>query len=139
MADLSITAANVVTVGTTGINLNKQYNAAVAITAGQSVYLDANNRWAKADASLDINTTFGIAMNSAPGAYQPLSVALSGTVVDLGVTLTQGWVYVISSTAGGICPIEDLVSTDYVYILGFADDDDNLVLDFANATYTYSP
>lgn len=119
MADLSITAANVVR-GTdstisTGI-------AGATITAGQAVYLDtANNRYKLADnngASALVRTPVGIALHGA-SAGQPLTI-LTGGDVTIGATLTAGVAYYLSDTPGGICPVADLLTGEYPTLIGIA-------------------
>lgn len=115
MADLTITAANVNKI--TG-NV-KNYTAAVAITAGQPVYLNTSSQAALADAdALASAAAIGIAENSA-AAGQQVGVQISGTM-DVGATLAVGTVYVVSTTAGGIAPLADIASGDYTTILGIA-------------------
>lgn len=117
MADLSITAANVVA-GTgaatvTGI-------AGVTITAGQVVYLDsATNTLKLADndsATAAVRSPAGIALNGA-AAGQPIVVQSSGQIT-IGATVAVGVVYCLSSTAGGICPNADIAAGDYNTIIG---------------------
>lgn len=123
MANVSITAGNVVkstgSVIETGI-------AGEAITAGQTVYkkaADSQYYLADVDAeavgdSAEIDNVYGIALNGG-SADQPLTVQKSGTIT-IGGTVVVGTVYVVSATAGGIAPWADLVSTDYVSIVGVA-------------------
>jgi len=118
MADLSITAASVVLV--TG---NKETRlAGEAITAGQAVYLATAGTLFKAQTdgtSLEA-AAVGIALNGG-GAGQPIAYATDGATVSLvGATTAVGVLYYVSNTAGGICPIADIGSADYVSALGFA-------------------
>jgi len=62
------------------------------------------------------------------GAADDFVVLIRGGNMDLGATLTVGETYVVSSTSGGIAPIGDLVSSNYVSILGIATASDNLNL-----------
>jgi len=128
MADLSITAANVV--ATAGEVTTRNVTAGATVTAGQTVYLDssdsnhakladANDTAAKADVT-------GIALNGAADG-QPLQIATGGEL-DLGATLTVGKIYVQSTTAGGIAPVDDLASSSYVTVIGVADAADNILL-----------
>lgn len=119
MADISITAANCVTVGGT---FERGYVAGETITAGQYVYLkSSNSKWMKAQSDgtteeSGYNVLTGIALNGA-SAGQPIVVQLSGTVT-VGGTLTAGTVYYVSNTAGGIAPFADLSSTNKSAIIG---------------------
>lgn len=118
MADLSITAANVV--AQSGAS-TASGTAGDTITAGMSLYSDSSdsNKLKKADA--DVATTaacVGIALHGASSG-QPLKYQTGGNLTA-GATLTVGETYVVSTTAGGIAPISDLASGDYVSILGVA-------------------
>jgi hypothetical protein len=124
MADISYTAANVVAT-------NPQTGQApgvsgAAITAGQSIYADpADNYRLKPAQSNSANPTHvpnlvGVALNSAPGANQPVVYAPEGDVT-YGGGLTQGQVYAVSAAAaGGIAPYSDLAATNFVGVLGVA-------------------
>lgn len=116
MADIVITAANV-TPGTDCIR--DRGIAGATITAGQPVYKDAtdSNKLKLADADVEATAAgVGIALHGA-AAGQPLDYAIKGTV-NIGATVVVGQVYVVSTTAGGIAPIADLLSGDFVCILG---------------------
>jgi len=131
MADLSITAANVV-----ADSVSKQeYTAGATITAGQALYIDtANNNVAKlaqADGTALEATVKGIALNGASSG-QPVLVAVSGTL-DLGATLTVAAVYIVSATAGGICPVDDLASSSYLSIIGVGTAADQITLGILNS------
>lgn len=119
MADLSITAANVVA----GANARTESGVAGAtITAGQVVYYDAvasNYKLADCDsATVAARSPRGIALNGA-AAGQPLSVLTKGPVT-IGASLSGGVAYYLSGNAGGIAPVADLGSGDYPTILGIA-------------------
>lgn len=119
MADLTITAANVVP--DSGARVARGY-AGEAITAGDVVYLDTvNNEYLLADAdsaTAAANSPSGIALNGASDG-QPVAVLVHGDVT-LGSVLTAGVAYYLSATAGGIAPYADLVSGDNVVLLGIA-------------------
>ncbi len=118
MADLSITAANVVRSATDAQTENG--TAGATITAGQTVYKDEadSNKWKLADANASILTAavYGIALNGASNG-QPLVVQTAGDIT-IGATLTVGAIYVQSGTAGGIAPTADLVTGWYSFIIG---------------------
>lgn len=119
MADLTITAANVAA----GSGAKKTTGTAGAtITAGQVVYLDAaDSKYKLADcdsATVAARSPVGIALHAASNG-QPLTVLTSGPVT-IGATVTGGVAYYLSGTAGGICPIADVASGDYVSIIGIA-------------------
>ncbi len=120
MADLTITAANVKkgtgAVLETGI-------AGVAVTAGQPVYKDASNsnKFGLSDcnsATSAQRSVYGIAMHAA-GADQPLVVQKGGQIT-IGATVVPGTVYCVSGTPGGIRPVADNTSGDFVSLIGVA-------------------
>lgn len=117
MADLSITAANVVP----GSNAKTETGVAGAtITAGQVVYKDsADNKFKLADtdsATAAARSPYGIALNGA-SANQPLTVQISGSIT-IGAAVTAGVFYYLSGTAGGICPVADVAAGDYPCVIG---------------------
>lgn len=117
MADITITAANVVSAGA----IVENGNAGVSITAGQVVYRDATTKkyvLADNNGTAAARIPRGIALNSA-AANQPVSVAVSGPVT-IGATLTAGTSYWLSDTAGGICPFADVGSGENAVLLGVA-------------------
>lgn len=117
MADISITAANVVKGSDARTELG---TAGATISAGQPVYLDS------ADGKLKLSdnnatgkkTVRGIALNGAADG-QPLVIQRSGDVT-IGATLTAGSRYYLSGTAGGIMPEADLASGMDVVLIGLA-------------------
>lgn len=130
MADLTITAGNVATVSDATIVRDRL--AGATITAGQAVYLDTSaNTWKLADNDNTATTAAasGIALNGASSG-QPLAVQTAG-VINMGATVTVGTIYVLSSTAGGVCPTTDLGSGDYVTIIGVGVTAANIKLGFS--------
>ena len=119
MADLTITAANVVAgtgaVKETGI-------AGATITAGQVVYRDPSDskfKLADADnAAVAVRSPIGIALAGA-AASQPLTIVTSGPVT-IGATMTAGLVYYLSPNPGGIAPVADVLAGDDVVVVGVA-------------------
>lgn len=132
MADLTITAANVVAAADAKIGRG---TAGAAITAGQSLYLDsADGRMKLADANSGTaaaRSCAGIALHAASSG-QPIAYAYEGDV-NPGATLTVGEIYVLSATAGGIAPEGDLTTGHYVGILGVATTASNLRLRINNS------
>ena len=119
MADLTITAANVVAGAGAKVLCG---TAGATVTAGKAVYRDPDDRKFKlADcdsATVAARSPIGIALNGA-GDGQPLDVVIGGPVT-IGAAVTAGVAYYLSGTAGGICPVADLSSGDYPTILGIA-------------------
>ena len=117
MADLTITAANVVP----GTGAKKRTGTAgTTITAGQTVYLDAtDNKYKLYDAdsaTAAVRALAGIALNGAANG-QPLTVQYEGNIT-IGATVAAGVIYVGSDTAGGIMPAADIETGDYVTVIG---------------------
>ena len=118
MANVSQTAANV---KIKADNQVRTRQAGEAITQGMPYYIsttdgkayqtDANDGSAKAEAR-------GIAIT--PASTDEYFVACDAGLIDIGGTLSVGQVYVVSATKGAIAPISDLVSNDYVTVLGIA-------------------
>lgn len=120
MADLSITAANVLK----GSNAVVEHGiAGETIVAGKVVYREAaTGKYKLADnngASAAVREPRGIALNGG-GDGQPLAIARSGDVA-LGAVLTAGVAYYLSDTAGGIVPVADIDTAGmYFVLLGLA-------------------
>lgn len=128
MADLTITAASVIK----GSNATTEVGTAgETITAGQVVFKNTSTgKYELADcdsATAAERQPRGIALNGASDG-QPLVIMRSGDVT-IGATLTAGTAYYLSATAGGICPLADLGSGDYVCLLGLASSTTVLALD----------
>src|SRR5688572_11203202 len=104
MADLSITAANVVAAAGATI---EHGTAGATITAGQVVYRDdADKKYKLADndsATAAARDPRGIALHGASNG-QPLAIARSGDVT-IGAALTAGLAYYLSGTPGGIAVV----------------------------------
>lgn len=121
MADLSITAANVLPVDGVGKNTATGTSAGI-ITAGEPIYLASANSnkvtKCEADDTAAAAACVGIAINDA-AASQSVTYLKSGNL-DINAVATKGTVYVVSAAAGKIAPVADLVSTNFVTILGVA-------------------
>jgi hypothetical protein len=119
MADLTITAANVVSGSPARI---ARGTAGATLTAGQVVYLDAaTSSYKLADnnsGTAALRSPSGLALNAAASG-QPVSVHMSGPLT-IGATITAGVAYYLSDTPGGICPVADLATGEYPTILGIA-------------------
>ena len=124
MADLTPVAADVMaaSAATTADGV-----AGEAITAGQVLYNSASKAMKADDTTAAKAAAAGIALNNA-ALDQPIKYITRGGI-DLGCLLVVGTVYGVSDTAGGICPIADLGSADFVTILGIATTTSNLELD----------
>lgn len=119
MADLTITAANVVA----GANVTKaQGIAGETIAQGKQVYLNSTSKkWMLADsnaASAEARAAKGTALNAA-SLNQPLTVQKDGQIT-IGAVLTPNLEYFLSDTPGGICPYADVGAGEYACRVGIA-------------------
>lgn len=111
-------------------DVNPSYGeCGTTIAAGDAIRTASGQlQLAQADSATNAEA-LGIAL--APGQtgdtipYAPLN---NGGKIDLGAALTKGTTYVVSATAGKIAPQADLVSTNYLTILGVAEDTGFLAL-----------
>ena len=116
MADVTVVAAEVLpdsgTVTQTG-------TLGGTVTAGQTVYKDANGTYQAADANASATTATvaGIAMTGGVSG-QPFIFTSADCTLDPGFTVTVGAVYVQSATPGGIAPVADLLSGLRTTIIG---------------------
>jgi hypothetical protein len=119
MADLTITAANVVA-GSTATVVDG--TAGASITAGQVVYHDgATDTLKLADCdsgTAAVRSPYGIALHAAASG-QPLAVLTAGPIT-IGATVAASGIYCLSATAGGICPAADLTTGNYTAVIGVA-------------------
>lgn len=117
MADLVITAANVLKGSGAQVETG---TAGASVTAGQVCYLDTSTNTLKlADcnsATAAVRSPYGIALHAA-GSGQPLVVLKSGSIT-IGATVAVGVPYFVSGTAGGIRPVADNTTGDYVSLVG---------------------
>lgn len=126
MADLVITPANV------GINVANPDVQVVqigeSVSQGQGVYLKLSDQkyWLADATGSDTSNVYGVALTG--GGADDFVIVMRGGQMNIGATLTVGETYVVSATSGGVAPIGDLVSTNYVSILGVATAADNLEL-----------
>lgn len=129
MADITITAANVLAASNAE---RDQGIAGETITAGKPIYLNSTtNRWMLADsnaASAEARQAKAIALNGA-SAGQPVAFQKSGDIT-IGATLVAGTAYFLSDTPGGICPLADVGSGEYVVLIGIAKSTSVLQLSF---------
>jgi hypothetical protein len=112
MADLTQTATSVIGYG-------EQLHGVLGgtVTAGMPVRLSSGTYIAATDASAVGADVVGIALTG--GAIsQPFTYQKGGNI-NLGATLAVGKVYVLS-TAGAICPVDDIAGSEFVTVLGIA-------------------
>ena len=115
MADLSITAANVVGGGSR--TQYKTANAGATITQGMPVYKIAATGLIAPAANTSAATAYvvGIAVNAALSG-QPVTYQTAGPIT-IGATVAPGQLYVVSA-AGAISAVNDHTTGDYMTYLG---------------------
>lgn len=128
MTDLTITAASVVA----GSNAEVDSGiAGEAIAAGKSIYVNSTtNRVMLSDsnsATVEARRSKGIALNGAASG-QPVDYIKSGDLT-VGAVLTANTPYYMSDTPGGICPIADVGTGEYLCQLGLAKSTSVLAVD----------
>jgi len=116
MADLTITAANVLA---EAFATQVDGVAGETITQGMPLFLHTDDELYKADDTTALRAAcVGIALNGASNG-QPIKY-LSDGGYNPGATVAIGTTYGITDTAGGIGPISDRGSGDFITILGTA-------------------
>ena len=135
MADLAVTAANVLASAATSTATRTTGVAGEAIAIGQTVYIDAAAssviKLADANVSLSASTVRGIAITGASAAGQPVTYATADTAFTHGLTgVTAGAVIYQSNTPGAMTlTYGDLTSAaSYVSVLGVATSATQMIL-----------
>jgi len=114
--DVSITAANVVASSSASKVLG---TAGATVAAGQLVYRDSSdsNKFKLVDAdsgTAAARVVYGVALNSASNG-QPINVCTADTTLEIGThSVAVGTVLIASDTAGGLMPVADVDTGDYV-------------------------
>lgn len=124
MADIAPVNASVVVVSGTASN----GTSGATITAGQVLYLDANDQKLKlAKCTTEVEAEMiGVACSP---AYPNQRVSyLTEGILDLGVNLTAGETYQLSVNAGGMRDVSQLTTTSFVTYVGYGNEDGDLVL-----------
>lgn len=115
MADITITAANVVTTSSS----KKTGTAGASITAGQALYedtADSNKLKLAVSSSSAAAACAGIALHAAASG-QPITYQTSGDIT-IGGTVAVGECYFVSGSAGGLQPRADLGTNEYTTLVG---------------------
>lgn len=116
MADLTITAANVASLGSASQRATGVCGSS-NITQGMPIYRSGNTLLPAANTSVAAAAAAGIALNAAsPGQY--VTYQTDGDI-NLGATLVVGMAYFVSA-AGLIAPANDTASGDFNTYLGTA-------------------
>ena len=127
MADITVTAANVVLVS----GSIQHVTAGAAITPGQPVYKDLDDGDDHKPCDADASATAviaGIALHASEDK-QPLAIQTGGTI-NIGGTVVVGEVYCVSSVVGGVAPDVDVASGEYRTIIGVGVTSANIELRF---------
>ena len=132
MAELTITPADVVKTSTTSI---QEGIAGGTLTAGMAVYSDSSAsgviKACDADAAAS-SVCGGIALHGAASG-QPIKYATGGDL-RISSVMTVGRVYFVSqATAGSLCVDGDILTGDYVSIVGIASTATNLKITINNS------
>lgn len=116
MADLTITPANVLA---EAFATQVDGVAGETIVQGQTLFLHTDDKLYKADDTTALKADCqGVALNGA-SAGQPIKYLTAGGY-NPGAAVTVGTTYGLTDTAGGIGPISDRGSGDFITILGTA-------------------
>lgn len=128
MAALVITATTVVGDLTNAVIY--QIGTGVTVTAGQSVYVDTNNKVQLFDSNsvpTTVPTIFGVSLNGG-SQNQCCAIQTKGNIT-IGATVVTGTMYIVGAVAAGdINPDADRVSTWVVIELGRASSASVIVL-----------
>lgn len=139
-SDYSVTATSVVPLGTTNVYDEGGYTAAVAITAGQLVYVyDASAKTLKLADANDTSATavvYGVAMNGA-AIGQPVRVLRKGRYAP-GFTGAASTIVILSGTAGGLAPTADIVTGWRAVVIGVMPAASQLTVDFTATAFATS-
>ena len=135
MADLTVTAASCKpaagAVSHSGV-------AGVAITQGQPVAIDSATGKlivAVATPSASVAQVVGIATSESTGDGQPIQYQSAGWLEGMGTT--EGLIYLLSGTAGGISAHTDVttpVNPEFTSILGIGGPNSELIIGIQNST-----
>lgn len=132
MADLSITAANVL--AASGAEKNRA-TAGAAITAGQVIYiLSTDSKAYLADDTTAVKAAArGVALNNA-AIGQPVTYISAGDF-NPGAAVAVGLIYGVTDTPGGIGLVSERASADFVTVLGIATTTSNIHLSINRSGY----
>lgn len=116
-ADISITSTNVVP---SAAAIPRNAIAGVAITAGKLVYKSATDQKLYLtdgdSATAAVRDCIGIAVVTA-AAGTPCVYVTEDPALVIGATVTNGTIYVMSATPGGIAPAADLTTGWYAAVV----------------------
>lgn len=128
MADLTISTVKVAS----DRSRTSTVQAGATIAIGELVYLNtATQKYELADASA-ASTANVAGMAITPAAADEYFLFVASQDIELGAILTAGSFYYLSATAGKICPHADLVSTNVVSQLGYAESTSQMGINITN-------
>jgi hypothetical protein len=119
MSDLSVTAASVLK----GSNATIEHGiSGETIAQGKQLYKSSSTgKWMLADsnsATVEARTPTATALCGA-SLDQPITVQKRGDIT-IGATLVANTAYYMSDTPGGICPLADVGTGEYMTLIGIA-------------------
>ena len=96
-----------------------QYGATIAV--GQPLYLATTGKYLLSDANASATAAAATVIAITPGVDTGYGiVAAAGSIILVGTTMVVGTTYLASRNAGGIMPVSDRATGDYVTTLGTA-------------------
>ena len=135
MADVLTTASLVQ--HSTGATL-KSGTAGHAVTAGNPVAISTSSQVYRADVTdATLHKLVGVAVNSAPGAGQPVSYVVRDDDFTPGFAVTTGTIYVVSAD-GAVSPSADLTTNDYTGFVGIGKSTTKIKVDITSNNYVDS-
>jgi hypothetical protein len=136
MADVS----GITAIRPTDNTIIERVNYGATIAVGNSVYLDTtDNEYKLADCDSTVITAAAKGLAITPGVDGGLGyIARGGSVILVGTTLVVAESYIVSDTPGGMKPIGDKASGDWVTKIGNAATTTQLDLDI-RATGNQAP
>jgi hypothetical protein len=134
MADYTVTAASVLASSTA---TKRDGVAGATITAGQALYLDSSDQTLKlADSNSGTaaaRTVVGISLNGG-ATGQPIKYCTADSGFAPGFSIPAGSVVILSDTPGGLRPVADAVSGDFVTVIGLGIGSNTMALGFIAST-----
>jgi hypothetical protein len=109
--------------------ITRQVQVGEAVSPGQPGYRDTDNKWRISEAGDTQAKAVVECIFLTPAAADGFSVALTSGLVEPDFTLVQSAAYYLSPTKGEMVRETDLVTGDWVTLIGFAVD--TQFLDFA--------
>jgi hypothetical protein len=130
MADISVTSTLVL-----GAAVKTTFYAPAGgtLTAGEPVYIDGNGllQKAKNDTAAHVAAVGILLLGGAINQRLPYC-GTAGDIITIGGTTVIGETWMVSSNAGGICPVADLMSTFWVFQLGYSINVTQIILTMVN-------